>query len=185
MASKKLIGNSLPCSVSLFDLVLGSLKQGADWETVSQREGNILSPSCAIHAALVPQSWISKQERSKPSLSRPALYEWFECDVPVYFMHAGPVLQVSCAQWAVGGLSARQKGLASEWGKSQPSWWFFQGVSPSLLECQVCTKAMPFNVESEGLGHTISFPLHVSWDPWKEDKCSCHVKDKHCDICEQ
>lgn len=25
------------------------------------------------------------------------------------------------AQWAVGGLSARQKGLAAKWGRSQPS----------------------------------------------------------------
>lgn len=30
MATKQLIGNSLPYSVSLFDLVLGRLKQGAD-----------------------------------------------------------------------------------------------------------------------------------------------------------
>lgn len=28
---------------------------------------------------------------------------------------------VLCAQWAVGGLSARQKGLAAERGESQPS----------------------------------------------------------------
>lgn len=59
---------------------------------------------------------------------------------------------------------------------------FFQGASPSLLKCQVCTKAMPFNVESEWLGHTISRFLR---SPCKEDKCSCRVKDKHCDICVQ
>lgn len=72
MASRRLIGNSLPYSVSLFDLVLGSLKQGADWETVSRGEGNILFPRCAIDAAPVPLSWASKEDKNNPSLPRPA-----------------------------------------------------------------------------------------------------------------
>lgn len=160
MASKKLIGNSLPCSVSLFDLVLGSLKQGADWETVSQREGNILSPWCAIHAALVPQSWVSKQERNKPSLSHPALYEWFESDVLVYFTRTLPIPQVSCAQWAVGGLSARQKGLASEWGKSQPSWWFFSGCITISVEVPSVHQGHAIQCRERAIGpHHLPLPL--------------------------
>lgn len=46
MATKQLIGNSLPYSVSLFDLVLGRLKQGADWETQCHREKVM---SCLLH----------------------------------------------------------------------------------------------------------------------------------------
>lgn len=48
MARKQLIGNSLPYSVSPFDLVLGRLNQGTDWEALSQGEGNVLPPSSAI-----------------------------------------------------------------------------------------------------------------------------------------
>lgn len=35
--------------------------------------------------------------------------------------HVTSLPNVLRAQWAVGGLSARQKGLAAKWGRSQPS----------------------------------------------------------------
>lgn len=47
--------------------------------------------------------------------------------------HSSP--NILRAQWAAGGLSARQKGSATEWVESQASWWFFfffRGASPSL-----------------------------------------------------
>lgn len=101
-------------------------------DCVAERREYLVSMMCHPHCR--GASFSRLETGKKQAITVTSCFIWMIWVRCVSVFYPNPVPLVSCAQWAVGGLSARQKGLASEWGKSQPSWWFFSGCITISVE---------------------------------------------------